>query len=150
MPEAQRIVKMGGKVEPARDSEGKFVGPNRVWIKNMNGPGLTLSRTIGDLIVSTIGVVCHPGIYSIMWFWYLLLLCFLEMKEVELTPEDKFVIIASAGVWEHLHNSEVVKLITPFWEQQDVEGACEAVLNAARKAWQLVIRIVSYETNAGI
>jgi len=37
-------------------------GPFRVWLKNQNYPGLAMSRSIGDLVASSIGVTCDPGI----------------------------------------------------------------------------------------
>ena len=36
-------------------------GPFRVWLKNENYPGLAMSRSIGDLIASAIGVTAEPG-----------------------------------------------------------------------------------------
>lgn len=38
------------------------------------------------------------------------------------------IIIGSDGVWEFFENEEVVNLLTPFYERNDLEGACETLL----------------------
>jgi hypothetical protein len=38
-------------------------GPYRVWMKSQNYPGLAMSRSVGDLVASSIGVTCDPGIF---------------------------------------------------------------------------------------
>ncbi len=53
--EYERIVSMGGLVEPARSHQG-FVGPARVWSKKTHAGGLALSRAIGDFNLAKFGV----------------------------------------------------------------------------------------------
>lgn len=36
---------------------------------------------------------------------------------MELSEEDKFMIVASDGVWEYLSDQEVVKIVAPFYER---------------------------------
>lgn len=43
------------------DSNGDFLGPMRVWIKEGSVPGLAMSRSFGDKIASNIGVIASPG-----------------------------------------------------------------------------------------
>lgn len=38
-----------------------------------------------------------------------------EFQELELSEEDKFIVIASDGVWEFIPNEEVVAMVVPFW-----------------------------------
>lgn len=40
---------------------GNQSGPYRVWLKNENYPGLAMSRSIGDMIAASVGVICDPG-----------------------------------------------------------------------------------------
>ena len=47
---------MGGRVEPFKGSDGKYIGPLRVWMKNENIPGLAMTRSIGDFVAQSIGV----------------------------------------------------------------------------------------------
>jgi hypothetical protein len=36
------------------------MGPARVWHKDINVPGLAMSRSIGDLIAKNLGVISIP------------------------------------------------------------------------------------------
>lgn len=56
---------MGGRVDVNIDDGVEF-GPYRVWLKNESYPGLAMSRSIGDLIASSVGVICNPGIFKII------------------------------------------------------------------------------------
>lgn len=58
--EKTRIEKHGGKVEKYIE-KGMKIGPYRVWKKGETYPGLAMSRSIGDLVASKIGVICTPG-----------------------------------------------------------------------------------------
>ncbi len=35
--------------------------PYRVWLREASYPGLAMSRSIGDMIASKVGVICVPG-----------------------------------------------------------------------------------------
>ena len=48
---------------------GRYVGPDRVWLKDEDVPGLAMSRSIGDLVAGSVGVTWKPGNY---FFLYLL------------------------------------------------------------------------------
>jgi len=117
--ETLRIKKQGGRIEAFSDMNGNPVGPKRVWLMNQDIPGLAMSRSIGDIVAATVGVSCRP-----------------EVKEFKVTPDDKFMVIASDGVWEFLNNIDIVKMVVPYYEQNNLEGACDIVLNAAVKSWQ--------------
>lgn len=116
--EKERILKAGGRVEPYKEASGQFIGPERVWLQHEQLPGLAMSRSIGDLVAAHVGVVSEPDIVT-----------------HELTPEDKFLIVATDGVWEFLSNQKCVNLIAPYWESQDIEGACEKVLKESIDKW---------------
>lgn len=58
-----------------------------MWLADEDIPGLAMSRSFGDIVASQAGVICEPEILSF-----------------ELTEEDKFIVLASDGVWEFLDN----------------------------------------------
>ena len=62
--ESQRILRAGGRIEAFKDGEGNFVGPSRVWLMHQDIPGLAMSRSIGDIVASTVGVSCQPGNFN--------------------------------------------------------------------------------------
>lgn len=88
--EFKRINDMGGRVDPYYDENGSPVGPHRVWLKNEELPGLAMSRSFGDEVAASVGVSAIP-----------------EIKEWRLTDQDKFVVLASDGLWEFIESEEV-------------------------------------------
>jgi serine/threonine protein phosphatase PrpC len=50
--------------------------------------------------------------------------------------DDKFMILASDGVWEFLSNDEVIDIIVPFWHKNDLKGACNQVVKEAVSSWE--------------
>lgn len=38
------------------------MGPARVWLKNQDIPGLAMSRSIGDSVAGSVGVIADPEI----------------------------------------------------------------------------------------
>jgi serine/threonine protein phosphatase PrpC len=80
-----RISACNGRVEPFKTPAGDPIGPYRVWLKTSNIPGLAMSRSLGDGLAASVGVIPDPEFY-----------------ERDLTTDDKFIIVASDGVWEFL------------------------------------------------
>ena len=88
--ESERINKMGGRVDQYKDGRGEKGGPYRVWVRHGEYPGLAMSRSIGDQIAKSVGVICDP-----------------DIREIDIEKDDKFIIVASDGLWEFLSNEEV-------------------------------------------
>jgi len=61
LEEKVRIIGCGGVVSQAVISNGKRFGPKRVWMRDRTGPGLAMSRSIGDTAAKRIGVISDPG-----------------------------------------------------------------------------------------
>lgn len=57
--------------------------------------------------------------------------------EFETTPEDRFIVVASDGIWEYLENEEVMTLMIPF-QQHELEAAAERLVKVATEIWQKV------------
>lgn len=117
--ESERIYKAGGRVEAYQDEDGNPAGPARVWLKNQDLPGLAMSRSMGDAVAASVGVICDP-----------------EILQITLVPEDKFLILGSDGVFEFIANEELVKLGVPYFKILDCEGLCEAVVKESNKRWK--------------
>ena len=58
-----------------------------MWLKNEDIPGLAMTRSFGDGVAAKVGVTAIP-----------------ELDMIELTKDDKFIVLASDGVWEFLDN----------------------------------------------
>ena len=40
-----------------------YMGVSRVWVRNQEFPGLAMSRSLGDKLAHTVGVIPEPGKY---------------------------------------------------------------------------------------
>lgn len=59
--EKKRVEQSGGRVEPILGPQGQWLGPDRVWMKNEDTPGLAMSRSLGDGLAHSLGVSSEPG-----------------------------------------------------------------------------------------
>ena len=117
LDEKQRILENDGRIQPFVE-DGEFVGPERIWIKEEEVPGLAMTRSFGDRVAATVGVISEP-----------------EIKEMELNINDKFMIIASDGIWEFISSQECVNIISNFYEKNDIKGCCEYLYEESSKRW---------------
>ena len=54
-----------------------------------------------------------------------------EVTKFELTQDDKFIIVASDGVWEFLENEKVAEIVWPYFVKHSPEAAGNALVRAA-------------------
>lgn len=78
-----------------------------------------MSRSIGDLIASTIGVISEP-----------------DILEYSITSNSCYAILASDGIWEFLSNFKVMNIATNYYHQNDPEGMCKNVIDEATRYWE--------------
>lgn len=80
-----------------------------------------MTRSIGDMVATSVGVTAEP-----------------EIKVFSnLAPSDKFIVLASDGIWDQLSNTEVMMTIAnKFYPQKDAEGACQYLVKEAVNRWQ--------------
>jgi serine/threonine protein phosphatase PrpC len=123
--EKKRIISCNGRVEPSRNSFDVFVGPARVWQKNYDTPGLAMSRSIGDCAATKLGVISEPDIF-----------------DYTLRKTDKFIIIASDGIWEFITSQKAVEIVIPYFMKNNSAGACNELLSFATSLWKSVIKII--------
>ena len=118
--EAKRIKEMGGRIDSFHDSQNNNepVGPQRVWLKDQDMPGLAMSRSLGDQVAHSIGVSSLP-----------------EVKSALINVSDKFVVVGSDGVWEFLSNEDVANIVVPYFKQNQPEAAANAIVKAAHDRW---------------
>lgn len=91
----------------------------RVWLMEQDAPGLAMSRSLGDYVAHSVGVSTQA-----------------EVMRFELCPDDKFIIIASDGVWEFLSNEDIAKIVWPFFLKNSPEQAGNAIVRAAAQKWR--------------
>ena len=118
--EKERILKCGGRVEAYTDENGGFYGPQRVWLKKEDLPGLAMSRSFGDVVAHSVGVIPEP-----------------EILKHSILEEDKFIILASDGIWEFISSEECVEIVKDFYIDRDINGAINYLYKEASKRWIL-------------
>lgn len=115
--ESKRIKKMGGII-----TDSFFDGVSnqvlRVWSGKPDEPALAMTRCIGDKNLKKIGVVHEP-----------------EIMTRTLDKNDKFLILASDGLWDVIDSMETVMIVSREMEKGHAKNACEVLLNEARKRW---------------
>ena len=89
-----------------------------MWKKGEVYPGIAMSRSIGDFIASTLGVIPEPK--------------FIEEK---IDSDSRFLVVASDGVWEFLDNNRVAEIVMPFYKKKDPDGACKALIKESTEWW---------------
>ncbi|KAH0671234.1 hypothetical protein KY285_025447 [Solanum tuberosum] len=100
--------------------EGDDGDPPRLWVQNGMYPGTAFTRSIGDSVAETIGVVANP-----------------EIVVLELTSDHPFFVIASDGVFEFLSSQTVVDMVAKYKDPRD---ACAAIVAESYRLW------LQYET----
>ena len=115
--EAKRIYENDGRIQPFTE-DGEFVGPQRVWIKEEEVPGLAMTRSFGDRVAASVGVISEP-----------------EIKEFDFDENDKYMIIASDGIWEFISSQECIDIIQKYYETNDLKGCCEYLYQESSKRW---------------
>lgn len=85
------------------NEEGDDGDPPRLWVQNAMYPGTAFTRSIGDSVAESIGVVATPEIFV-----------------MELTPSHPFFVIASDGVFEFLSSQTVVDMVSSYFYAKSV------------------------------
>ncbi len=116
--ERKRIESKGGSIG-RYIIEGEEVGPVRVWVKGEGYPGLAMSRSIGDLVASQVGVIPDP-----------------EILEYDIEDDSKFLVLATDGIWDYLPNTKVMELGQDYYEKGDCENYCQTLVKEATQQWE--------------
>ncbi|KAI3850788.1 hypothetical protein MKW98_030848 [Papaver atlanticum] len=109
--EVERIQKSNGRVFALKNE------PHipRVWLPDQDFPGLAMTRAFGDFDLKDFGLTAIP-----------------QISHHHLNINDKFVILASDGVWDVLSNQQVVSIVS----SSRPETAAREVVDAAVNSWK--------------
>ena len=117
--EMARIVGRGGYVSPPPEPGLSA----RVWLDpEFTQVGLAMARSIGDHAVKGVGVIAEPEVM---------------MHELREGGKDRFLLLASDGVWEFISSQEAVDIV--WGELQKgvgVSGACQVLIEQAAARWR--------------
>jgi len=120
--EAQRVLQTGAWIRPKM--ELPYFAPARVYASQENprgGPGLTMSRSLGDLDADPVGVIPTPEV---------------SFRPVQM-GRDKFVVLASDGLFEFISNETVVEVVGGCLNRgEPAIDAARFLIAMAAFAWQ--------------
>ena len=116
--EQKRIIANGGEIHPYYEQDGIYEGPDRIYAKNKGYPGLIMSRTIGDFEAKKIGVISDPDIV---------------IKKID--SNVKFVVLGSDGLWDVVKPYDIIRIVRPFFNKGDIDGACQTLMKKATQQW---------------
>ena len=119
--EMKRIINKGGIIKQYYDNKLKeSIGPQRVFLNNSEIPGLAMSRSFGDSIAHNIGVISEPEIFRFNY-----------------NGNEKFIVIATDGIWQFIDSEECVKIMKEYYENNmDAVGGLNALVKEAFKRWK--------------
>ena len=111
--EMSRILDRGGEVSV---SKRMHVGPARVYLKGTQLPGLCISRALGDTAVEDIGVLHDP-----------------EITVFQPTVIDRFLLIATYGLWEVMSSVEAMRMVAKHMKLSPEHAPADLVQEAQRR-----------------
>lgn len=106
--ELDRILRFNGEVR--RLDEEKF---ERVFVKNKDYPGISMSRTLGNSLAQECGVTAVPTII-----------------DLTIGQADAFLVICTDGVWEYISEDDAAMIVAKYFSPQI------AAHKLASLAWQ--------------
>lgn len=123
--EKDRILAAGGRVFAVEYDDG-IDGPPRVWLGHMDVPGLAMSRSLGDAVAHTAGVISDP-----------------EFTERDLTESDKFIVVATDGLWEFVTNEETADMVAHC---ENPTRGVEMLMKEANSRWMAEEQVIDDTT----
>ena len=132
--EYERVLRAGARVLTLDQMEGikdpskpcwtsedaDSADPPRLWMPDALYPGTAFTRSLGDAAAERIGVIPDP-----------------EVRPRTLTASDRFLVLASDGVWEFMSNQDVVDLVASEEARGDPQRASVLLCVEAYRRWLL-------------
>ena len=121
LDEIKRVINKGGIIQKYFDKKTQeFIGQEKIWMKNSDIPGLNMTRSFGDNLAHSIGVINIPSI-----------------SEYEFTGNEKFIVIATESIWQYIDSDECARIVKDFYENnRDAIGALNELVSEAIKRWK--------------
>ncbi|POM59999.1 Protein phosphatase 2C, partial [Phytophthora palmivora] len=104
-------------------------GSYRVWLQDVDMPGLAMSRSFGDSVAKTVGVTAEPDVTIVEK------LNFSDKRNGERPPA--FAVLASDGIWEFMTTDECIDFVATCIVDSGMppQEACTALVEEACDRW---------------
>ena len=117
--EGERILSCNGRTCPYI-CDGEPIGPVRVWLMEEDMPGLCMSRSFGDEVAASVGVIDEP-----------------EITSHKCTPTDKYVLLMSDGIFEFIED-ELIQIVNQFAKAGNTPREVgRELVREARRRWNI-------------
>lgn len=116
--EEERVLQSGGRVAPLPGPVGEDPGPMRVWLADIDVPGLAMSRSLGDDVAHSVGVSNEPEI---------------TVHKID-NDDDLFLMYASDGIWEFIPNETAATIVLD--KLPDLREAALKLVKEAISRWR--------------
>ena len=113
--EKERIERRGGRVFAIEYDDGG-PSPARVWLKDKMLPGLAMSRSLGDTVAKSAGVISNPEI----------------TRRVLSHDKESYLVLGSDGLWEFIESQEVAEIVHRINNPQKI---VKTLYSLSRKRW---------------
>ncbi|XP_074574718.1 putative protein phosphatase 2C 33 [Curcuma longa] len=110
--EAERIRRCRGRIFALRDEPEVA----RVWLPDIDSPGLAMARAFGDFCLKDFGLISVP-----------------EVSYRRIAEKDEFIVLATDGVWDVLSNKEVIHIVASAPARA---SAARYLTESAVRAWK--------------
>ncbi len=118
--EGERILSCNGRTCPYI-CDGEPIGPVRVWLMEEDMPGLCMSRSFGDEVAASVGVIDEP-----------------EITSHKCTPTDKYVLLMSDGIFEFIEDDELIQIVNQFAKAGNTPREVgRKLVREARRRWNI-------------
>ncbi|ETP23758.1 hypothetical protein F441_03171 [Phytophthora nicotianae CJ01A1] len=106
-------------------------GSYRVWLQDVDMPGLAMSRSFGDSVAKTVGVTAEPDVTTVEK------LKFSSVDKKNGERPSAFAILASDGIWEFMTTDECIDFVAACIVDSGMapQEACTALVEEARDRW---------------
>lgn len=123
-----------GRVEQRKNDKGKGVGPFRVYMKDVNFPGLMVSRSLGDTMAHRCGCSSEPYVYEHVW-----------------SAVDKYMILASDGLWDVMDATDAMQ-IAHFQKRSNsaANHLCEEAIKKRSNDNTTAVHVIIKRANSGV
>lgn len=98
----------------------------RVYVPKLYMPGLSISRSVGDICVKDYGVICEP-----------------VTGEIELNEQIPYLVMGSNGLYECTVRAELEKIIIDSMNNYELlETVTESVVSYGKEKWEEQERVI--------
>ncbi|GAB9469661.1 Protein phosphatase [Globisporangium polare] len=100
-------------------------GTYRVWLQDVDMPGLAMSRSFGDAVAKTVGVTSDPEVTIV------------ERIAFGRKEKPSFAVLASDGVWEFMTSDECIEFVAQCILKSGMtpQETCNALVEEAYERW---------------